>query len=204
MLSDRRVLESFSRGHRRERSGMGYSLEAVVSTTELPTAATGHLRRAHVSPLRQGLSLVPLTEELRDELTDHAVPKLAGFYGIPAGLDRMLEAWSMRGAVIYVETEYFGGVGEQTAAVWAEGSFIFGPLREGEYERLPEGGPISQALRHLGVRRGVLRRVRSSGTRSVSRDGRMDPTGCQLMPNAIGQVLRSLVMDRRTLLGVGP
>jgi hypothetical protein len=43
-------------------------------------------------------------------------------------------------------------VGEQRAAVWADGGLVLGPLGVAEGERFPAAGsPISQALRRLGA-----------------------------------------------------
>ncbi|MFC9289815.1 hypothetical protein ACFT0E_24705, partial [Streptomyces sp. NPDC057052] len=48
--------------------------------------------------------------------------------------------------------EYFGGVGEQRAAVWDGGTIVWGPLHVEEGQAFPPAGsPISQALRRLGV-----------------------------------------------------
>ncbi|MDR6978321.1 hypothetical protein J2X68_005047 [Streptomyces sp. 3330] len=66
-----------------------------------------------------------------------------------------IAAWSATGLVAYVEAEYFGGAGEQHAAVRDGGTVTLGPLHLPEGEPLPEdGGPISQALRGLGVAKG--------------------------------------------------
>ncbi|MFF8934466.1 hypothetical protein ACF08O_06930 [Streptomyces paradoxus] len=52
----------------------------------------------------------------------------------------------------YVEAEYFGGVGEQRAAVCDGGTIAIAPLHVNEGEPFPPtGSPISQALRRLGV-----------------------------------------------------
>jgi hypothetical protein len=45
-------------------------------------------------------------------------------------------------------------VGTQRAAVWAARGLALGPLRLAEHEPFPpDGSPISQALRRLGVER---------------------------------------------------
>ena len=71
------------------------------------------------------------------------------------GFGDVLAGWSCSGPVAYVEADYFGGVGEQRAAVWDAGRLSLGPLYKGVDEAFPaEGSPISQALRYLGVQRG--------------------------------------------------
>ncbi|MGW5395691.1 hypothetical protein [Streptomyces sp. NPDC003952] len=65
----------------------------------------------------------------------------------------LLARWSAAGAVAYVEAEYFGGVGEQRAAVRAGGALALGPLDEPTRKLFARRiGPISRALRQLGVR----------------------------------------------------
>ncbi|WP_329128404.1 hypothetical protein OG727_23290 [Streptomyces caniferus] len=51
-----------------------------------------------------------------------------------------------------MEAEYFGGVGEQQAAVWEGGHLVLGPLHAGEGQAFPAAGsPLSRALRRLGA-----------------------------------------------------
>ncbi|MFJ6524686.1 hypothetical protein ACIQMZ_05365 [Streptomyces longwoodensis] len=71
---------------------------------------------------------------------------------MPGGFDRVLAGWSAGGPVAYVEAEYFGGVGEQRAAVWEGGALVLGPLQAEEGRPFPPAGsPVSRALRRLGV-----------------------------------------------------
>ena len=67
---------------------------------------------------------------------------------MPEGTRRLVGG----GPVAYVEAEYFGGVGEQWAAVWDAGTVVLAPLHVDEGEPFPPAGsPISQALRRLRV-----------------------------------------------------
>ncbi|MFH8796006.1 hypothetical protein [Streptomyces sp. NPDC017941] len=73
----------------------------------------------------------------------------------PAGFDRLLTVCPKAGPVAYVEAEYFGGAGTQTAQVWDDGKTVLGPLCMAEGEPPPTSGtPISQALRRLGAVKG--------------------------------------------------
>jgi len=56
----------------------------------------------------------------------------------------VLRAASRGGALIYFETDYFGGYGAQAAAVFQDGTLVFGP-------ESAEFGPINMALQLLGV-----------------------------------------------------
>ena len=57
----------------------------------------------------------------------------------------MLQTLSARSTLLYFETEYFGGMGTQGAAVFRDGELVFGP-------QAAELGPINNALAVLGVR----------------------------------------------------
>lgn len=128
---------------------MGHAIQAFIARAEVLRAAANHLRHAHVASLAQGLALVPVTDELHDEATgpgggpahEEHVHKLSG------ALTRLAAEWSRRGPVAYVETEYFGGIGDQAALVWEGGEVVYGPERA-------EMGPINEALSRLGAERG--------------------------------------------------
>ncbi|MFF7976861.1 hypothetical protein [Streptomyces sp. NPDC007905] len=96
---------------------MGYELQAVIAGDELLGAASRDIPGARLAPLRQGLSLMPMTDEVFDAVTDGSTLGALGFWRLPGGFERLLAQWSAAGPVAYVEAEAFGGVGEQRAAV---------------------------------------------------------------------------------------
>ncbi|MFI0405819.1 hypothetical protein [Actinomadura sp. 3N508] len=111
---------------------------------------TETIAEARVISVGQGISLLPLTGALLDEVVE-----LDGDWKVPADFGRVLADCSATGPVAYVEAEYFGGTGSQAAQVWDAGEIVLGPLHVAEGERWPEAGsPISQALRRLGVDKG--------------------------------------------------
>ena len=131
---------------------MGYDLQAIIAREELLRALTQALPEAMVASLEQGLALVPITDAFFDCVTGIPSADDLGFWRLPAGFERTLADWSVRGPVAYVEAEFFGGVGWQRAAVWSGGVLALGPLRIEEEEQFAaEGSPISQALRCLGA-----------------------------------------------------
>jgi hypothetical protein len=135
---------------------MGYDLQAVVAEEGQLRAAVRDLGSGEVAALGQGLALLVVTEEFADAVTDGGSAEYLGFWRLPGGFDRTLARWSAAGPVAYVEAEYFGGVGEQTAAVWADGALALGPVHLPSGRAFPaDGSPISQALRRLGVVAGV-------------------------------------------------
>ncbi|SBT90344.1 hypothetical protein GA0115233_101781 [Streptomyces sp. DI166] len=131
---------------------MAYVLQAVIAADRVLRTAARDLPAARPAPLAQGLSLMPLTDALRDALAGGDNAGTEGFWRLPAGLAGAASAWSATGPVAYVEAEYFGGTGEQHAVVWDRGALALGPLHVEEGQSTPAvGSPISQALRRLGV-----------------------------------------------------
>ena len=129
---------------------MTYVLQAVIAGDDLLRAAAQKVPGARVASLGQGLSLLPMTNEVVDAVPDGSTARSLGFWRLSAGFERVLAEWSAAAPVAYVEAEYFGGVGEQRAVVWADGAVVLGPLDE-QAMRL---SPISQALRRLGATSG--------------------------------------------------
>lgn len=144
---------------------MGYELHAVIADEALLRAASPDIPGARVARLRQGLSLLPITDELFDSVTDGGSEGVPGFWRLPPGLEKLLAQWSAAGPVAYVEAEYFGGVGEQRAAVWAGGALVWGPTRAG---RAQEGG---------GRRVGLYAGFCTGGPRGPSGDGHPSRAG---------------------------
>lgn len=57
---------------------------------------------------------------------------------------------SRSGPIAYVETDYFGGLGRQSAALWRDGALVMDLVTE-SHGRAHEGSPINRALRGLGI-----------------------------------------------------
>lgn len=166
-------MSSPDQGHR-------YELAAVVADLRV----LAPLERAHPSvnvvPLPSvGLGLVPVTEEVAAAVTPAMIcvigePVLppdtarataalvtgpeSGFTRLTPGLLALIEAASAAGPVCYLEADYTGREGTQSAAVWHSAVVVLGPLILGRSEvYVPREAPISQALRMIGVP-GDLRR----------------------------------------------
>jgi hypothetical protein len=131
---------------------MGYDLQAVIADREALRGVARDLPAAGLASIGQGLSLMSMTDALFESVADGSGVGALGFWRLPGGFEKTVAAWSAGGPVAYVEAEYFGGVGEQRAAVWDGGTIVLGPLHVGEGQPFPPvGSPISQALRRLGV-----------------------------------------------------
>jgi hypothetical protein len=135
--------------------GMGYCLQAVISTEPVLWKLAGSAEGIRVIPLGRHLSLLPMTNALFDAVTVAGAAELDGFWKAPAGFGHALAACSVGGPIAYVEADYFGGSGTQSAQVWDGGQAVLGPLHLAEGKPSPaDGSPISQALRQLGVAKG--------------------------------------------------
>lgn len=159
--------------------GMRYELAGVVAGLEVlgPLAAV-HPAAVLVPLPAVGLGLVPVTDTLAAAVTPamicavldsgiaggpestgrasaalHTGPE-SGFTHLTPGLLALLEAASAAGPVAYLEADYLGLDGHQTAAAWRDGTMVLGPLLLGRSEPfVSREAPISQVLRLLGVRR---------------------------------------------------
>ena len=126
---------------------MGHALQAIVMGPRVSIGVP--LPSTLVSaPLPQGFRLIPITEALFDEIarlyeSSEGDPHPA-FWRLSASLRLFLLALSQKDGVAYIETDYFGGGGEQAAAAWLHGDLI-APPRRGAL------GPINDSLRSIGV-----------------------------------------------------
>jgi hypothetical protein len=125
----------------------------IIEGLIVPTEIAERISEEHAVPVSlnaAGVAFIPMTDVLLDRLatrfpnaTGHAPPE---FSKLSPSAVLWLEQLSVTGRVAYIETEYFGGVGAQAAAVWDGGKIIFGP-------RQADIGPINDALRVLGITR---------------------------------------------------
>jgi len=133
---------------------MSYQLQAIVAASDLLRRVTGDDPDMHVVEVAQGMALMPMTGVLHDRLTVPGHGDELGFI-LPIGFENTLAGWSADGPIAYVEADFFGGIGSQSAAVWHHRVLALGPLHHPTGEQhTGEPSPISQALRHLGVTRG--------------------------------------------------
>jgi hypothetical protein len=145
---------------------MAYELNALIAdrallwATSLPSV-----------PLAQGKGLVPLDRDFWRTLAGTSQPLLRehGARHAPDGdfadsreraqrietatvsfarLAALVERLALPGAVAYVESDYWGGAGNEAAALWDHGALVLAPL--------VGAGAIDHALQRLGVTGGAL------------------------------------------------
>lgn len=112
--------------------------------------------------MRQDRALLPITPLLVEELTGRLPdfdngPRSADrpfHLVLTAALDRVFADWSHSGQVGYLEAEFFGGTGYQSAVVWLDGAVVCGPRFAEEFDGPRAAWPINGALNQLGVEPG--------------------------------------------------
>ena len=126
---------------------MGYELGALLTRRSVLESATGAYRSIRSVALSPEIMLVPMTEDLEEEMMiecdstddvpdahfDCLTPQFAGW----------ARDASKNGLVAYVEAGYFGGSGSQSAIVWENG--------QRTHELLHKSDAINVVLRLLGV-----------------------------------------------------
>ncbi|SNX66623.1 hypothetical protein SAMN06272735_8520 [Streptomyces sp. TLI_55] len=134
---------------------MSYELNAVIGRFDVLRSQTAGIRETAVAPLRQRMGLVPVTTQLLGEtagLTDQdgAGPGRPSTVTSPA-FEQTLSYWSRGGPIAYVEADFHGGDGYQTAAVWRNGAKAWGPAHTWDFTGPREDWPINAALALLDV-----------------------------------------------------
>lgn len=127
---------------------MGHSVRLVIGRGDAIAAFLGAWPGSRAVDLQGGWQAIPVEDALYDAIAarypDAVRPDALDF--APPGLDAVLaEATAAGGGLAYVETEYFGGTGGQSAMAYADG------LAKMEPARAQWTGPINQALRRIGV-----------------------------------------------------
>lgn len=119
---------------------MGYVLRAFVGPTADVQHFASFFQHAHRVGLGLGLSLIPLTDDLYDEMNNFVESAVsAPFIFLTHHLEqRILEQIGLA-SMGYLEAEYFGGHGDQAALLWQVGRRSLGPTT------------INAVLRTMGV-----------------------------------------------------
>ncbi len=149
-----------------ERETLVYDLFAVLGDQSLLKDISGELTRAKVVPLgHRALALMPMTLALKEEIEgkfvnpDKEEQDCSSFERLSSVSFDWLRTQSLLGRIGYVEAEFSGGVGGQSAIVLEHESVVFGPLltrwgQTGDSHNVDSMKlmAINQALRLFGVR----------------------------------------------------
>lgn len=132
---------------------MGYEVRGVIAEAALAQSIASEFGPGtRAVGLELGLALVPYAGAAYDHFLGRHGEQFHPFNRLGSTVAALIADASRGGPVAYVEAEYFGGVGEQHAAVWDGGVLAWGPMSIGFRQTVPpQGTAISQALRRIGV-----------------------------------------------------
>jgi hypothetical protein len=127
---------------------MTHSVRLIIGREGGIAAFLGAWSGSRAVELAGGWQAIPVDDALYDAVaaTHPDAVRADALDFAPAGLDAALAAATAEGgALAYVETEYFGGTGGQSAMAYVDGRAKMEPARA------QWAGPINQALRRIGV-----------------------------------------------------
>ncbi len=124
-----------------------HSVAALIAKREITREIADRFVMAKSIDLPQNMGLVPLTDELNDELVDKPNTPYKEFEFLNESVIEVLLDVSSLGKVGFIETEYFGGEGVQSSIVCEKGKVIYGP----QISNNDNLNPINDALKILGV-----------------------------------------------------
>lgn len=101
---------------------MGYFFHGLIASQHLLVTRAKDWECAAVVPLAQGLAVIPLTDELLDEIGSQG--NRGRFERLTPNVSSWVISISTVGQVAYMEAEFFGGVGGQSAVVFGDGRQI--------------------------------------------------------------------------------
>ena len=105
---------------------MGYYLQAIIGKQQTLAQHSSDFQRARIVPLAQGIAIIPLTDDLYDEIGDGG--EVERFEKLSPGVDEWAQRISVIAPVGYIEAEFFGGTGGQSAVAWSGGARALGPI----------------------------------------------------------------------------
>jgi hypothetical protein len=123
---------------------MGYYLQAFICKTTDINCLTIIFDKAVRVDLAQGLSLIPMTEDLFDQINEFNVTnEIDSFFYLTENIENKILLSIGDRRFSYIEAEYHGGQGGQVAVIWENGKRV---------KLLPYGqNRINNVLKYFGV-----------------------------------------------------
>lgn len=138
------------------------------------------------------LSFLPICPDTIDQLFQDS----GGYEGLvylSDSLKQAMQELSIVSPIAYIETDYFGGTGAQGAIVFQDGHCVYEPINS-------EIGPISTALRLLGVRKKANMKDEFDEVglgRFRSNDGWIDCINCAMNQSTQAEPLLELNQNKK-------
>jgi hypothetical protein len=141
---------------------LGHVIHAVIGSRVVVEEFSNRWTLAYPISLPQNFVMIPFTAALFDDIAElmsvSDPDPFAEFERLSASAEIALSEVSRVGALGYIETDFFGGCGTQSAIAWNKGKILLGALKSEiiwngkSYEETPTGkSAINQILSALGV-----------------------------------------------------
>lgn len=130
---------------------MTYTLHALIAREEVLRIIAEQNALMVIIPLGQNKGMIPITSTLQKSLNEEqsTFHEEHPFHRLFSTLQKNAFNASSIGRIAYVEAEYFGGAGYQSAILWDNRKAILGPFLA---QNLPlREMPINRVLREMGV-----------------------------------------------------
>jgi hypothetical protein len=131
-----------------------HSIQALIASENVMSAAVRLVPALTPCPLPQGLVLTPVTEDVELALSAAGFTSPTSASAV-AEIAPKVQAFAARlsehGPVVYVGTDFFGGIGSQDAMVWTDGTLTLIIQQDEDNPSAWPDSPISRALRSIGV-----------------------------------------------------
>lgn len=119
---------------------MAHSINALVGTNEALKSFIRRLGSPAPTELLFGLLIIPLDEQRLDTIAMSVEPAIDGFIYLTPPMAQEIAA-ALTGRALYIETDYFGGVGGQSAAYFENGQLMWSGADSNE--RPPAGSSLA-------------------------------------------------------------
>ncbi len=123
-----------------------HSIRAIISSSNVIQRIADNWIHAELIVLQQGFSMILVIDDLFDDITELVNNKKVlnfeeYFYYFNSSINEFLESESKSCKIAYIETDYFGGNGTQSAMLYEKGKVVIEPRKNA----------INHVLKELGV-----------------------------------------------------
>ena len=124
---------------------MGHFINGIITRETDADKIAARIPIKQYFKLQQGFAIFAFNAQLLDTvLPPPQNYDFQGFIYLCEELARILSAASSDTMICYIETEYYGGSGKQSAMAWENGKIVYGP-ENSDY------GPINEVLKLMGA-----------------------------------------------------
>ncbi|MBQ4835746.1 hypothetical protein [Pseudoalteromonas luteoviolacea] len=139
-------------------------IHAIVGKSDVISKIASNWVVAELVVLKQGYSVIQVSDQLLDDINELVNSEKEApypeFYKLSSSLHELLKSESINKTLAYIESDYFGGIGAQSAVLYINSETVLGPLKTevkwcsntNQYNQEPKGQlAINSVLSLLGV-----------------------------------------------------